>query len=687
MTVNLANLRLVIDSPSVPQMTYDLRPPIWPPPRDFPIVLDANGTVVSHYGDSIWDLSLWANKPVIINFCDRRFGNKDPTITPDNADLLRQIVAWWMYGPKAVRSPITLRERFFAIRKLFFLCSRYNILASDLKRFPAVVDEFSHSLSSAATEVFSLLYALYEQREQLGFILFDQDGLRRLEANLPEHEARQTPYIPPRIWSYQVNRLREFLDDFHSHKEKIEACYKFCLDAYAQNAGSLAEACRVRRNRTSGPFWTNNEYTGARTGYIYYGPFSQVAKRFGIDELLMRWVINPKGSNNKTVVSVRSLSTYFSMVGYVGLAYILNFSLMRVDEAWSLRADCLDIEHDAHFGPIYILRGRTSKTVQDDDACWPTSPSVKIAVDAMTYISRLRMVCAEANPDVPSTAEEINRPHLVVRAYEPWGPCGAEEFRKPLSIRAQHLTYLQVFDEAYPNLFDSEELRITQADLDIARLVTPTLNGDVFAIGKIWPLAWHQLRRTGAVNMQASGLVSDASLQYLLKHASRSMALYYGQGYSRVRLNDKAQAMYIRTMYEILGKEIANLFTDRFISPHGDKRKDEILKIVAPKDSRKLVELAALGKVSWRETLLGGCTKRGPCPYGGVDNVAHCGGGDGGPPCADVLYDREKAQELYQLKQVVSSRLLEAPDGSPYWKSLEAQLQAVENALNVIESK
>lgn len=333
-----------------------------------------------------------------------------------------------------------------------------------------------------------------------------------------------------------------------------------------------------------------------------------------------------------------------------------------------------------------MLRGRTSKTLDDDDARWPTSPSVKVAVDAMTCIARLRMICAEANPDVPSTAEEISNPHLVVRAYEPWGTCGAQEFRKPLSVRAQPLSYMQVFDEAYPNLFDLEELRITQADLDIARLVTPTLNSDIFAIGKIWPLSWHQLRRTGAVNMQASGLVSDASLQYLLKHASRVMSLYYGQGYSRVRLNGKAQAIYIRTMYEILGKEIANLFTDRFISPHGDKRKFEILKMVALKDSRKLTELAALGKVSWRETLLGGCTKRGPCPYGGVDNVAHCGGGDGGTPCADVLYDREKTQTLHQLSQVISSRLLEAPNGSPYRESLEAQQRAVENALNVIES-
>ncbi|MEX3937270.1 hypothetical protein AB4Y32_37005 [Paraburkholderia phymatum] len=76
-------------------------------------------------------------------------------------------------------------------------------------------------------------------------------------------------------------------------------------------------------------------------------------------------------------------------------------------------------------------------------------------------------------------------------------------------------------------------LRITQQDRDLARLVTPTLDSGRFAVGKVWPLAWHQLRRTGTVNMQASGLVSDASLQFQLKHVSRAMSLYYGRGYAR----------------------------------------------------------------------------------------------------------------------------------------------------------
>lgn len=683
--MNLAYLGLAIDSPSVTSEAKNFRPPSWPPPYDFPIVIDAAGRVISRYSDPIWNFTLWAKKSVILNFGDGPQGIGLHSITHDNANLMRQIVAWWLYGFASVRNPITLRGRFYLIRPLFILCSQQRIVASDLKRYPTVADEFRRTLSPGnAEKALALFHMLYEQREQLGFTLMDRKELSLLEASLPEHEARQTPYIPPRIWAYQVTRLRAFLDDFHAHREKIEACYLFCLDAYAKNDGSLAEACQIGRNKTSGPFWTSRGYTGTRTGLIYHGPFFHTAKRFGIDTLLKRWITGTEDSTNQPDISIRALATYFSMVAYVGLAYILNFSLMRVEEGISLRADCLDIEHDEHFGSLYILRGSTQKTIDDNDARWPTSPSVMIAVDAMAVIARLRMICAEANPDVPTTPADIHNPYLIVRPYEPWGTCGADELHQPISVRPHAMPYLYAFNKAWPNLFDSEQLRIKQADLRIASLVNPTLNGEKFAVGKIWPLAWHQLRRTGAVNMQASGLVSDASLQYLLKHATRAMSLYYGQGYSRLRFNDEARSTYIRTMYEMLGKEIANLFTNRFISPHGEKRKAEILNIVDRKDSRKLAELAKLGKISWRETLLGGCTKRGPCPYGGVDNIARCGGGDGAVACADVLYDREKEPKLRQLGKVIAMRIIEAPEGSPYRYSLEAQQLALENALNAI---
>jgi hypothetical protein len=76
--------------------------------------------------------------------------------------------------------------------------------------------------------------------------------------------------------------------------------------------------------------------------------------------------------------------------------------------------------------------------------------------------------------------------------------------------------------------------------------------------------------------------------------------------------------------------------------------------------------------------------KRGSCPFGGIDNIIHCGGGDTGTPCADALYDRAKTARIVKLAQLIAANLHEAPENSPLRESLEAQQRSVTNALNIL---
>ncbi|WP_228892406.1 hypothetical protein [Pseudoduganella aquatica] len=684
MSVDPLRLGLAIASPIVTPNAPNYRPPTWPPASDWPVIVDAAGRVISRWGDSVWRLDPWAGKARTLNFGDGCVVHCPP-IDPDNANLLRRIVGWWIWGPNGVRTVGTLRSRFDQIRAVFVQCAKAGILASDLMRFPRVADRLPEVIApSGADSILQLLHTIYEQRDDLGFTLLDRAGLARLEAALPAHQARQTPYIPPRIWQYQVTRLRECLDDFLAHREQVEACFGYCLDAYATNYGSLAAALTETGSSATNPFQSPPKVTGARSGKRYLGPFVLTAEKFGIDALLERWV-GPRGRKEGFAsIGIDSFSGYLLLVSRAGLAYLMNFSLMRIEEGWNLRSDCLHVEDDARFGPIYTVRGATTKTMHDDEAIWITSPSVQAAIDAMASIAALRMTCAQSNPLVPVTPKDISHPYLQSYVFEPWKVGREGDYH----IRRAHPSYQTVL-AAYPKLFDPEQLRITRQDLDLARLVTPTLDADKFAIGKVWPLAWHQLRRTGAVNMQASGLVSDASLQYQLKHASRAMSLYYGRGYSRVRFEEDAQTLYIRTLYEMLGREFVRLTTDRFVSPHGDKRKAEIVRFIAPGDMKKLTKLAKEGRVACREILLGVCTNRAPCSYGGIDSVAHCGGGDAAgdvKPCPEVLYDRDKGRQVKALDLQLGERLANAPPDSPLKASLEAQKRSVRNYLHVIES-
>jgi hypothetical protein len=665
-----AQLSLKVLYPAITPFSANFRPRSWPPPANFPIVINDEGRVISRYADPVWDMTCWnGGQTLRILFGD------GPTsrlvLDHANAGLLRQLVAWWLYAEQGSYHAAAYQRRAEILRPIFKLCSERGIAASDLSRFPMIQAELPSRLpASSAEKALAMLHAIYEAKHKLGFTILDRQGLRHLEASLPLYANRQTPYIPPRIWNYQVTRLCSLLNDHRAHHTRIESLYLFCLDAYIQYFGSAASSYRKARRSHTSPFSIGCSPSR------YLGAFATHAEKHGVSELLHRWCASDWPRNG-----VRALSIYLDGVAAASISYLTNFSLMRIEEACSLRADCLLTEKDEQFGPIYILAGETTKTIRDDDARWITSRSACLAVEVGAAVARMRMTATRQNPGMKVTKSEEKNPYLFLRGYEPWA--SARYLHNTSTRRAAHSYEANL--RGVPQIFDSEQLRITREDLNLARLINPSLDPERFAIGKIWPFANHQLRRTGAVNMQASGLVSDASLQYQLKHVSRASSLYYAQGRSRLRLNDAAQQEFVRTMYEILSKEITQLFTDRYVSPLGEAHKREKLKIVNPKDSKKLMAAAKAGRISYRETLLGGCLKRGPCPFGGIDNIVRCGGGDTGTPCANALYDREKRTRITQLGELIAAKLKDTTSDSPLRGSLLAQQRSVENALDALD--
>jgi hypothetical protein len=372
---------------------------------------------------------------------------------------------------------------------------------------------------------------------------------------------------------------------------------------------------------------------------------------------------------------------YLSLVQYAGLAYIANFTLQRISEAAFLRADCLQWEFVENLGSIPIICGETTKTEEDSDARWPTSPSVQIAIESMKAVSNMRMRCSTESPFAQPTEDDIKNPYLFTGVSEPW--CHGKRNKKQYSTQIHHSSYSSIC-KRYPLLFNEEEIRIRETDLKVARMLTPNLN-DNFSIGNPWPFSWHQLRRTGAVNMFMSDIISDSTVQFLMKHASRFMPLYYAQGYTKLLLNKKVEAILITTMYESMAVKLQIAVGPRFVSPLGEDRKQlNLINLVSEKDTRSLIESAKNGEISFRPTRIGACTHRGTCPYGGVESISRCAGGDGGSPCGYALYDKEKSlpikNELAELKQIIADT---APN-SPRYKALQAERKAMENFLDVI---
>jgi hypothetical protein len=465
------------------------------------------------------------------------------------------------------------------------------------------------------------------------------------------------------------------------NRKQVEECFKFGIGAYAHNYDSLTGALTSKFISSRRPYsYPQHPTSGVKTGYVFNGPFRDTAVKFGILELLERWV----GGD----INQKSFSNYLTLIQRAGLAYVLNFSLMRHDEGGRLRADCLYFEKDEKLGKIPILCGQTTKTDPDSDARWPTSPSVKVAIDAMKSVSSLRMLCAAANPIVAPSAEDIANPYLVDRAFEPWAGGKSESY----SISPSTKSYVE-FIQHYPLFFDDRVLEITEQDLRIARSVCPTLNKEIFQVGKPWRLAYHQLRRTGAVNMFASGLLSDSSMQFLLKHRTRAMPLYYGRGSSTLALNEEARAMLVSAQYEVMGRELAAVLSNRFVSPYGDEHKKKLVadqmgepevNLLSEDDARRFEAAARKGFLSFRATVLGGCMKKS-CSGDCIESIADCSGGTGKSPCRDVLFDRQRSEQNQIRLDGIKVQLQSAQPSSPRYRALEQEKRGLENYFGYIK--
>lgn len=679
MSIALENFGLRLSSDWITPIHRSFRPPTWPPPRDWVVSEDRDGRILSRWEDPIWDLSPWAGRSMILDFGDGKGNQKALPLDRPNSDLLRVLTTWRMWGINACAAANTLKGNFLAIRRVIALCSQNGILATELTRFPRVFEQLAGVIPpSEFSKTILEFHRLWDAREQIGFTVIDQEGLKRLAAATPDRTIEQTAYIPPRIWTYQVERLKACVDDFLAHEQAIVDCFTFSVDAYAHNFGSLEEAIKgLSRHRL--PFWApKRPGEGSVTGCVYHGPFSLTAERYGVADVMERWLGVPAAD-----LEIRNLSSYLSLVQYAGMAYIANFTLQRVNEVASLRTDCLIWEQDEKLGRVPIICGETTKTDPDSDARWPTSPSVEGAVTAMAAIAKLRMRCAAADLVMRPSEGDIGNPYLIGGSAEPW----SGNTSAPYSIRVHVSNYSAIY-KRFDRLFDQDRLRITEEDLRIARMLTPNLStGNGFAVGEVWPLAWHQLRRTGAVNMFASNLLSDSSLQFQMKHASRLMPLYYGRGYTKLLLNEEVEGAIVGAMYEAMAHKLQVAVGDRFVSPLGPERKEIVLiNIVGEKDSNQLASAGRRGQVSFREMRVGACTHRGFCSYGGIESVSRCTGGDGGGPCADALYDRDKAPEIQRDLTRIDQELAVLPRGSPRHSALLAERQGMENYLNVVST-
>ncbi|MGY6153736.1 hypothetical protein [Paraburkholderia graminis] len=322
MTVSAFDFVLKLEDANVAPDSPCYRPPSWPPPDDWVVSESANGEPVSRWPDSIWDLSFIVGYRFRLHFSGVPHGTE--TLGTRNQRQLRLLTTWMIWGQEGARAALTLKQQFLRIRRIVVVCEKNRILAADLTRFPKVLEQVADLFKTRKEQsaVILLLDRLRRARGTIGFELLDEEGISELARTFADAAAgdinyrkvEQTAYIPTRIWTYQLRRLRECLDDFLQHKSQVEECFAFCADAYAHNFGSLENALRKGERHPKLLPFSDERRDGSRTGRRNPGSFIETAENFGIDTLLRKWVA-PKTKE----IDIKSLGAYLTLVQQLGM--------------------------------------------------------------------------------------------------------------------------------------------------------------------------------------------------------------------------------------------------------------------------------------------------------------------------------------------------------------------------------
>lgn len=642
-----------------------LRCPSFPPATNWIMSVDAEGNPLSKFEDDLWDYRSYE--------MNTAFNFRKIKSSKENVIIVKLAVFFMLHHPRLFPGKIrSCNYGFQCFSKIAEACEKKRILIKDLSRFPRVYQSIADSLKcSFYKNYIAFLSKLNAYGKTFSFIFIDEKVIKFLASQIPKWEPIQTPYIPPRIWNYQINRFYECIEDYLDHEKKINKAFDWIMHAYEKNSISNGVPSGFQT-----PFAGLNSYKNKRV--LYRGNFNTFLSDYNLEDLFLKWMGPSKARSLDQFVS------FLNMVRDCCLLFIMNFSMQRSSEVLSLRSDCFVIEHDEKLGDIAFIIGETTKTIQDDDARWVVPKTIKKAIDVATSVAKLRVKCYEKFNS--KSWLSIDSVPLALSSTEPWMK---GRNNKKLEER-ETISQLQCcnFIDYYPYFIEKSKVTVTESDWKIALSLTPELEKKKgFGVGLPWRFYCHQYRRTTNVNMFSSSLVSNSSLQWEMKHAQLNMTLYYGRNHTNLRLNSDVETAMIIESYQSIYRSLVDVMQDsvEYVRPH--KREmipESIVKLVEIGDEKKLINLIKEGKIGCRRTLLGYCMQSSYCKYGGIESVSKCAGGDGSNICTDAIFERKNSDKLKNIKLAYERQMLLLDYNSTKYNALKQEVYAIGVYLDAI---
>ncbi|ELB2861407.1 hypothetical protein QNE90_001010 [Vibrio alginolyticus] len=598
-------------------------------PQDvFVLCRNSNGKSTATYGSMTWDFTPYRTSP-----SSRSIMCFEGIIDDDHLDIsmvlineLKQIMFYLMYhvpaGKFGTLQISTLMGYFYALRQACYFClsQASNPLIKEIT-LKELVGNYVYHQAFADTQSGkkfckvwpALLNRLRDKSNVLiDMIVSDTPVLTPNDSNL-----EQTPIIPERIYVRHIDFFIDRICLLYSIKDRLAAAV---FDMMPENSGYAPSKLKRLYGLKNKNDWPDT--------------YDEIIDRNRIREVIVGYY----GARNKHQF-VRAIHDIYTEMRLA----IHFFTGMRKDELLRTLNDCIRKEV---ISPEYVdkesqvtkkgrsvdiirLKSTTTKfTGYKQDSAWIATPEVVEAVEVLETINKSLLSLYDCDFDeLPLFAN----PSLITRRE------GAVAETTEGSKRVQRLIErigLTITEEDYRYLCESNPL------VDYS-------SKPEYQIGQPWPLRTHQCRRSLAFYAASSGHVRINTLRKQYKHLTREMTKYYAKNFERIKSifgyydpetkEYKLPEGHVAFEFQVAApisqvdllmadtidsKDVLFGKTGGYIEKSKEKIKNGDVDIrLVRNDTLKKVEN---GEISYRRTLLGGCTKVGGCDCAILGEFSDC---------------------------------------------------------------
>ncbi|WP_176514797.1 integrase [Pseudomonas faucium] len=630
----------------VPDVTQLAVTKSWRPSADFVLCRDLEGNPTAVYNKSYWDFNpmrLRANKIWAVRF-DGVFettGKAQQSLIDEIKWILFCLLFFVSTGHTGRISVGVLAQYFLMLRTAARFCYEKGagelagvLSLQNLFTTPAYLSAYARwmKINKVGSTQRKLTRALLNHlvsigEERLGYKL---QGVFDINFECDD-DTKQHPVIPTRIYLGVINAVGLTLDTLYNNREALER-YLTAFDNPFYGYTHLHQ----------------KKINGNKAPKSYEPEFEETLKIHELETLF---------SGDFSCTGRGVLSSTVLKMQWVAKTVIHLYTGMRDQEVLRLPYDCVD-------------QDEVVSATLDDKGFARDKPIMVKVLSTTTKFTGYRKTVSWLATDEAIRAVEVARAICrgISRLY------GVDPKTMPLFLnpsiinRAQTEIGVPFWNNVSKPDFLLNGFIMTASDLDELQLTEPSrdfASENIFQVGSPWNFTSHQFRRSLAFYGSSSGFISMPSLRKQFKHLCTQMTRYYANNFELLKTifgyYDEKKGKYvlprthvlfevqtgvpINVAYDLLAHAFgddARLFggVGTYISNQRGKIESGDVHIV---DVRKETEKqAADGKISYRPTLLGACTRTGKCEHFLLGAAVSC------LSCADGIIEKEKLDEAIE---------------------------------------